>query len=146
MSSRYTERRTRIIGDLETRRMRLAETALGATVTFKGEGDPKVCTGRVVFADYDTLAVLVKTDDGDWLVSFRDCMVRSLRAVSVPVLHGARLDVWRHGERWRGVGIADVRVAALAIFAFIVGAPAASKVLAVIGAVTLAASFLSNWV
>jgi len=93
-------------------RIGLAERALGASITFKTPGDRKWRRGRVVFADYDTLHLLVETGEaGQQLVSLRDCKVLSLRDTSVPVLHGARLDVWQHGEGWQGVGIADERVA-----------------------------------
>jgi hypothetical protein len=94
-------------------RIELAERAIGASVTFKTAGSQKRRKGRVVFADYDTLNVLVDTGKTgrQWLVSLRDCKVLALRDAAVPVLHGARLDVWQHGEGWRGVGIANPGVA-----------------------------------
>lgn len=113
MSSCYYERRTKMLHKPTLARVRLAERALGARVTFRSAGDPKRRRGRVVFADYDTLNVLVDTgkNERQRLISLRDCKVLALRNTSVPVLHGARLDVWEHGEGWRGVGIADERVA-----------------------------------
>ncbi len=112
MASSYYERRTEIMRESGVRRMKLAERALGATVTFRSAGDKKRREGRVVFADYDSLNVLIDVgEERQQLVSLRDCKVLSLRDTSVPVLHGARLDVWQHGEGWLGVGIADARVA-----------------------------------
>ena len=112
MASSYFETRTEIMREPGLRRMKLAERALGATVTFRTSGDEKRRRGRVVFADYDTLNVLVDAGKGrQQLVSLKDCKVMALRNRSVPVLHGARLDVWQHGEGWEGVGIADPRVA-----------------------------------
>ncbi len=93
-------------------RIELAERALGARVTFRCAGDPKRRCGRIVFADYATLNVLIDVGEKQQrLVSLRDCRVLTLRTTPVPVLHGARLDVWQHGEDWRSVGIADIRVA-----------------------------------
>ena len=112
MSSSYHALRTKLLSQPDASRIRLAERALGAHVIFRGAGDQKRRRGRVIFADYDTLNVLVDTGkDCQRLVSLRDCQVLALRDVPVPVLHGARLDVWQHGEGWRGVGIADLRVA-----------------------------------
>jgi len=111
MSSRYRSSGTQVGGDPGPRRIALAERALGATVTFQGAGDEKRRKGRIVFADYDTLNVLIETRNTTRLVSLKDCTVLTLRDTSLPVLHGARLDVWQHGEGWYGVGIADVRVA-----------------------------------
>jgi hypothetical protein len=112
MSSLYHERQTKILPKPPSARVGLAERALGAHVTFRSAGGRKRRRGRVVFADYDTLNVLIDVgEERQQLVSLRDCKVLSLRDTSVPVLHGARLDVWQHGEGWRGVGIADARVA-----------------------------------
>lgn len=112
MSSRYHELRAQLLSQPDASRIRLAERALGAHVIFRSAGDQKRRRGRVIFADYDTLNVLVDTGkDRQRLVSLRDCQVLALRDVPVPVLHGARLDVWQQGEGWEGVGIADLRVA-----------------------------------
>ena len=111
MSNLYRSSGTPVGGDPGPRRIALAERALGATVTFRGAGDQKRHKGRIVFADYDTLNVLIETKNTARLVPLKVCTVFTLRDTSVPVLHGARLDVWQHGEGWRGVGIADVRVA-----------------------------------
>ncbi len=93
-------------------RIELAERALGARVTFGCAGDPKRLGGCIVFANYATLNVLIDVGEKHQrLVSLKDCRVLALRDSTIPVLHGARLDVWQHGEGWRGVGIADVRVA-----------------------------------
>ena len=93
-------------------RIKLAERALGAYVSFKSAGDRQFHEGRVVFTDYDTLNVLIDQGEAlERLVSLKDCRVLSLRNTPIPVLHGARLDVWAHGEGWYGVGIADPRVA-----------------------------------
>lgn len=101
-----------LVPQLSAARTKLAERALGARVTFRCAGDPKYCCGRIVFADYATLNVLIDVGEKQQrLVSLKDCRVLSLRDSAIPVLHGARLDVWQHGEGWRGVGIADVRVA-----------------------------------
>lgn len=93
-------------------RIKLAERSLGANVIFKRVGGKEHRKGRVVFADYDSLNVLIDVSETEQrLVSLKDCRVLTLRDSPIPVLHGARLDVWQHGEDWRGVGIADVRVA-----------------------------------
>ena len=93
-------------------RIKLAERALGAYVSFKSAGDRQFHKGRVVFADYDTLNVLVNVGEAqERLVSLKDCRVLTLRSTPIPVLHGARLNIWAHGEGWYGVGIADPRVA-----------------------------------
>lgn len=112
MASSYYQRRTEIMREPGLRRIKLAERALGATVTFRSAGDKKRRKGEIVFADYDTLTVLIELKGGRrQLVSLKDCKVMALRDGPIPVLHGARLDVWRHGEGWQGVGIADPRVA-----------------------------------
>lgn len=112
MSSVYHERQAKIMPKLTSARVGLAERALGASITFKTAGGRKRRRGRVVFADYDTLNLLVDTGHAcQQLVSLRNCKVLALRDTAVPVLHGARLDVWQHGEGWQGVGIADARVA-----------------------------------
>jgi hypothetical protein len=112
MASSYYQRRTEIMLEPGLRRIKLAERALGATVTFRSAGDKKCRKGEIVFADYDTLTVLIELKGGrQQLVSLKDCKVIALRNRSIPVLHGARLDVWQHGEGWEGVGIADPRVA-----------------------------------
>ena len=92
-------------------RIWLAERALGATVTFKVPGVRGRRKGRIVFVDLETLCVLLETARGQILVPLTACTVLSLRPRSVPVKYGVRLDVWQHGEGWRGVGIADMRVA-----------------------------------
>ena len=93
-------------------RIKLAEQALGAYVSFKSAGDKAHHKGRVVFTDYDTLNVLIDVGDAqERLVSLKDCRVLTLRSTPIPVLHGARLNIWAHGEGWYGVGIADPRVA-----------------------------------
>ncbi len=112
MASSYYQQRTEIMHEPGLRRIKLAERALGATVTFRSAGDKKCREGEIVFADYDTLTVLIELKSGrQQLVSLKDCKVMALRERSIPVLHGARLDVWQHGEGWEGVGIADPRVA-----------------------------------
>lgn len=112
MSSLYHEWQTKILPKPTSARVGLAERVLGAHVTFRSAGSRERRRGRVVFADYDTLNVLIDIGtERHQLVSLRDCKVLALRDTSVPVLHGARLDVWQHGEGWRGVGIADERVA-----------------------------------
>ena len=112
MASSYYQRRTEIMREPSQRRIKLAERALGAQVVFKQPGNQKQRRGRVVFADYDTLHLLIDTGEAcQQLVSLKDCRVLALRDAPVPVLHGARLDVWQHGEGWEGVGIADPRVA-----------------------------------
>lgn len=94
------------------RRMKLAKKALGATITFRSAGDNKRRKGEVMFADYDTLIALIELKGGrQQLVSLAECRVIALRGGSIPVLHGARLDVWQHVEGWEGVGIGDSRVA-----------------------------------
>ena len=93
-------------------RIKLAERALGAYVSFKSAGDRQFHKGRIVFTDYDTLNVLVNVGEAqERLVSLKDCRVLTLRSTPIPVLHGARLNIWVHGEGWYGVGIADPRVA-----------------------------------
>jgi hypothetical protein len=112
MASSYYERRTEIMREPGLRRVKLAERALGAQIVFKQHGNQKQRRGRVVFADYDTLNLLIDTGEAcQQLVSLKDCRVLALRDTPVPVLHGARLDVWQHGEGWHGGGIADPRVA-----------------------------------
>ena len=93
-------------------RIRLAERALGARVSFKSADDRQFHKGRIVFTDYDTLNVLIEVGEAqERLVSLKDCRVLTLRSAPIPVLHGARLNIWVHGEGWYGVGIADPRVA-----------------------------------
>ena len=112
MASSYYQRRTEVMREPGLRRIKLAERALGAQVVFKQPGNQKQRRGRVVFADYDTLNLLVELKGGrQQLVPLKDCTVTALRDRAIPVLHGARLDVWQHGEGWEGVAIADVRVA-----------------------------------
>lgn len=112
MASSYYQRRTEIMREPGLRRVKLAERALGAQVVFKQHGNQKQRRGRVVFADYDTLNLLINTGEAcQQLVSLKDCRVLALRDTPVPVLHGARLDATQHGEGWEGVGIADPRVA-----------------------------------
>ena len=112
MASGYYQRRTEIMLEPGLRRIRLAERALGATVAFRSAGDKKIRGGEIAFVDYDTLTVLAKPKGGrQQLISFKNGKITALRDRSIPVLHGARLDATQHGEGWRGVGIADARVA-----------------------------------
>jgi hypothetical protein len=98
MASSYYKRRTEIMREPGQRRMKLAEKALGATVAFTSAGDRKRREGEIVFADYDTLTVLIELKGGrQQLVSLKACKVMALRNRSIPVLHGARLDATQHG-------------------------------------------------
>ena len=63
MASSYYERRTEIMREPGLRRVKLAERALGAQVAFKQRGNQKQRRGRVVFADYDTLNLLIDTGE-----------------------------------------------------------------------------------
>ena len=112
MLGSYYQRRAEFMLEPGLRRIRLAERALGATVAFRSAGYKKIRGGEIVFADYDTLTVLAKPKGGrQQLVSFKNGKVTALRDRLIPVLHGARLDATQRGEGWRGVGIADPRVA-----------------------------------
>jgi hypothetical protein len=64
MVSSYYQRRTEIMREPALRRIKLAERALGATVTFRSASDEKCREGEIVFADYDTLTVLIELKGG----------------------------------------------------------------------------------
>lgn len=83
----------------------LAQRALGATVLFFTDADPrKVRRGQVNFADIDTLHLLVEDAEGQDLVPLKNCRVVSLRHEPLECSFG-RLDVWQYGEGWRGYGL-----------------------------------------
>lgn len=80
----------------------LAKRALGATVSFYTDSQPsKRRKGRVVFADIDTLHLLVEDRYGDEQVPLGNCRIVSLRRDVLECSFG-RLNVWRYGEGWRG--------------------------------------------
>lgn len=118
MSSGYDAARTDIMRDPHPARAKLAERALGAAVAFTGRGDGLRHEGRVVFADLDTLHVLVDVGEGDaHLVALKDVRVRSLRDRAVEISYGVRLDPWRYGDGWKGVGLAEGLVATATLLA-----------------------------
>lgn len=112
MSSRFHAARAEVVREPHLARTRLAERALGAAVAFTGRGDGLHYEGRVVFADTDTLHVLVDVGGDDpHLVALKDVRVRSLRHDATRVVYGVRLDPWRYGAGWEGIGLADPGVA-----------------------------------
>ena len=116
MSRRYDAVRTEVMREPHLARVRLAERALGARVAFTGRGDGGRYEGRVVFAETCTLHVLVDVGEGDpHLVALKDVRARSLRDYAVGIVYGVRLDPWRYGEGWKGVGLADPAVATLTL-------------------------------
>lgn len=85
----------------------LAQRALGATVLFFSTAEPrKRRRGQVIFADIDTLHVLVENIKGQELVPLRNCQVLTLRQKPVSFSF-QRLNVWQFGEGWRGYGIVE---------------------------------------
>ncbi len=78
----------------------LAERALGATVCVTR--DETVHTGQIVFADYDSLNVLVAGERLDFFASLKEVRVLSLCKEPIGVVHGVRLNPWRYGTGWGG--------------------------------------------
>lgn len=84
----------------------LAVRALGATVVFHTDGEPKrLIKGTITFADVDTLHVLVAHSEGEDLVPLRNCRILSL-CLELPDYAFVRLNVWKYGEGWRGYALA----------------------------------------
>lgn len=82
------------------KRRSLAERALGATVCVAR--NETVHTGRIVFADYDSLDVLVAGERLDFFASLREVQVLSLCKDPIGVVHDVRLNPWRYGTGWEG--------------------------------------------
>lgn len=78
----------------------LAERALGATVFVAR--DETTHTGQVIFADYDSLDVLVAGERLDFFASLREVQILSLCKEPLDVVHGVRLNPWRYGTGWEG--------------------------------------------
>lgn len=85
----------------------LAQRALGATVVFFTDAAPrKTRRGQVIFADIDTLHLLVEDAEGQDLVPLKNCRVLSLRQKPLNFSY-QRLNVWQYGDGWRGYGVAE---------------------------------------
>jgi len=94
---------------MSDRRRTIALRLMGTSVLVDWE--KTYYKGTVVFADYETLTVLVEAGERQFLVSLRAVRVLSLRRERVGVLHGVRLNPWQHGEGWKGCHVAEPGVA-----------------------------------
>lgn len=78
----------------------IAERSLGAWVQIDKDG--VLSEGRIIFADYESLNVLVAGERLDFFASLRDVQVLSLCKEPIGVVHGVRLNSWRYGTGWEG--------------------------------------------
>lgn len=83
-----------------SKRRTIAERSLGAWVQIDKDG--VLIEGQIIFADYESLNVLVAGERLDFFASLRDVQVLWLSKEALGVVHDVRLNPWRYGTGWEG--------------------------------------------